>query len=160
MPEFRSIADLNRYLIKVLKDSMEDVGRAVEHKVREKIEEEVYQNPTTPSMYERTGELKNSLIHTQPKQIGNEIVTEIKHDDNLIGHYEPNQHMSVVDGRDMSVESLAEIVNFGKAGHIFGTGYWTEPRPYIEDARQEVIDENLHYNTLKKSLQSKGLKVE
>lgn len=147
------------YLKKAIRDGMEDVGKAVEYKTREKINDVVYSNPTTPDIYIRTRELENSLIHSQPTQIGNETSVEIKHEDALLGHYAPNQHMSVVNGDLLPVEALAEIVNYGKAGHIFGTGYFTEPRPYFDEARQEVLDENLHVNTLKESLISKGFTV-
>lgn len=150
---------MEAYLRKAVKDSMEDVGKAVEYKVREKINDVVYSNPTTPDIYIRTRELENSLTHSQPTQIGNETSVEIKHEDALLGHYSPNQHMSVVNGDPLSVEALAEIVNYGKAGHIFGTGYFTEPRPYFDEAKQEILDEKLHVKTLKDSLISKGFTV-
>src|SRR5665647_2793381 len=140
MPTFSNLSQLGKYLQKVVRDSMEDVGVAVEDKVREKIEEVVYNNPAQPNEYIRTHELATSLIHTQPKQTGNEITVEVKHEDDLIGHYAPNQHMSVVDGSELSVESLAEIVNYGLAGDIFGQGYWTESRScllYTSDAADE-----------------------
>ena len=159
MPTFKNLKQLEKYLQLVVKDSMEDVGREAEHKVRKKIDEMVYQNPTEPSDYERTRELKNSLVHTQPKQNGNEITVEIKHEDSLIGYYEPNQHMSVVDGSELPVDALAEIVHYGKSGKIFGEGYWTKPRPYMETAKEEIIEEKLHVKALKNSLKKKGLDV-
>lgn len=157
MPSFSNLAQLEKYLQKVVRDSMEDVGVAVEDKVREKIEDEVYQNPTQTAQYKRTHELANSLTHSQPKQTGNEITVEVKHEDDLIGHYAPNQHMSVVDGSKLSVESLAEIVNYGLSGDIFGQGYWTESRSYFSDAEKEVLDSKLHVKAMKDSLHSKGI---
>jgi len=159
MPTFSNLSQLGKYLQKVVRDSMEDVGVAVEDKVREKIEEVVYNNPAQPNEYIRTHELATSLIHTQPKQTGNEITVEVKHEDDLIGHYAPNQHMSVVDGSELSVESLAEIVNYGLAGDIFGQGYWTESRSYFSDAEKEVLDSKLHLKAMKDSLHSKGIKT-
>lgn len=160
MPSFTNLTQLEVFLKKTIKDSMEDVGKAVEYKVREKIDEVVYNSPATPDTYNRTYELKNSLIHEQPKQSGNETTVVIKHEDNLLGHYAPNQHQSVVDGSPLSVESLAEIVMQGKSGHIFGQGYWTEPRPYMDIAKEEILAENLHVTTLKSSLRSKGIMAE
>lgn len=156
---FQSLSALEVYLTKMIKDSMEDVGKKCEVVVREKIEEEVYQNPVNPSTYERTRELKNSLIHTSPVQNGSEIITEIKHETDLIGSYSPNQHMSVQTGEPF-IEPLAEVVNYGKAGHIFGEGYWTEPRPYMDDAREEIKQDKLHVQSLKESLRNKGIQVE
>ena len=161
MPVFDNLKQLEVYLLKAITDSMEDVGKAVEQKTREVIEREVYQNPTDSGLaeYERTRELKNSLIHTTPKKNNNEVTTEIKHDESNFGHYAPNQHMSVVDGRELPIDALAEIVNFGKSGKIFGEGYWTKPRPYIEITKEEVEKEKLHVKAMKESLIKKGFDV-
>jgi hypothetical protein len=160
MPEINSMSDLKKYLAKIVIDSMEDVGDVIENKLKDVIEQEVYHNPTNPEVYERTRELETSIIHTPPTQNRNEIITEVKHDDSLFGHYAPNQHVSVVDESELPVNAIAEIVNYGKAGHIFGTGYWTEPRPYMDTAKEEIIDEKLHVRALKNSLESKGIKTE
>lgn len=159
MPQFKNLTQLDVYLKKLIKNSMEDVGKVVENKTREKIDEVVYQ-ANTPSQYERTRELQNSLIHTQPKQFDNETVVEVKHDDAMFGWYEPNQHISVLSGDELPVEVLAEIVNDGKAGHIFGEGFWTKPRPYIEESLEEIKKDKLHIKAMKDSLKSKGIKVE
>ncbi len=155
MPDFKDLKSLEAYLKKAIVDSMEDVGKSAEYHVREQIEEKVYQNPTTPQDYERTRELKNSLVHTYPKVNNNEIITEIKHETNLMGSYVPNQHMSVVYDTPF-IESLAEIVNYGKAGHIFGTGYWTEPRPYMDDAKKDLKG-GLVKKYMKNALNKRGL---
>lgn len=52
-------------------------------------------------------------------------------------YYDPNiihtmdrdmgQHVSIIDGTDIR-EALADIIFLGEAGHIFGTGYWTQRR--------------------------------
>jgi hypothetical protein len=158
MSDFRNLKSLEMYLKKVIVDSMDDVGKSAEYHVRDKIEEEVYRNPITPQVYERTRELKNSLVHTHPIVNNNEIITEIKHETDLIGNYEPNQHMSVVTGEPF-IEPLAEIVNYGKAGHIFGTGYWTEPRPYINDSKKD-LENGLIKKYFKDALSKKGIKIQ
>ena len=160
MQTFNNLKQLEKYLLKVVTDSMEDVGSVGEKVSREEMEEKVYNNPSQPAMYDRTRELQNSLIHTQPVKNGNEVTVEIRHEDDLIGHYAPNQHMSVIDGRELPVDALAEIVNYGKSGHIFGEGYWTEPRPYMDSARERIENEKLHVKAMKESLRNKGLKVE
>jgi hypothetical protein len=74
-----------------------------------------------------------------------------------MGSYAPNQHMSVVYDTPF-IESLAEIVNYGKAGHIFGTGYWTKPRPYMDDAKKDLKG-GLVKKYMKDALNKHGLNV-
>lgn len=159
MPTFSSVKQLETYLKKMIQDGMEDVGKDVEYVVRENLEKEVYQNPTQPDMYKRTRELKNTLTHVNKKN-GNETTTEIKHDESLFyDNYAPNQHMNVTNGNDLPLDALVEIVNDGKAGRIFQTGYWTENRPYFHDSEKQVEKKKIPVKSLKKSLKSKGLNV-
>lgn len=159
MPTFSSVKQLETYLKKIIQDGMEDVGKDVEYVVRDNLEKEVYQNPTKPDMYKRTGELMNTLTH-KTKKVASGTEVEVKHDESMnYGNYSPNQHMSVVSGEDLPLDALVEIVNEGKAGKIFGEGAWTKKRSYFRDSQKQVEKKKIPVKSLKKSLKSKGLNV-
>ena len=85
------------------------------------------ENPNIDKQYQRTGQFKEAW-DTEVKSAGNHIEGEFKYNPNAMT---PNsllgQHASVVDG-EPSIAYLAHIIYDGAAGHIFGTGYWTQKR--------------------------------
>lgn len=158
MPNFRNLKDLERYMKKILKDSMEDAGREIEHTLRDQIDEDVY-NSYDPKEYERTRELKNSVMHTQPKEINGQIFVEIGHDYNQIySNPEKYQHASVW-GDDVS-EYLPKWINDGTIGLAFGKGAWTEPRPYMDNTKEKIKDKGLFERELKVALEKRGIKTD
>lgn len=162
MPSFKNMKQLESYMKKVLKDSMEDVGKEGEKAGKERIDVDVY-NAYNPSNsedgYDRTMELKNSFVYTHPKEINGYITTVLGHNDNLINAYSPNQHMSVLDGSDVSSE-LPKWINDGTIGYALGQGAWTQPRPYMDNLIKEIEDTQLHKKELKKALKIRGVKTD
>lgn len=145
---------------KLLKDSMEEVGVKVEKVLRDRIDEDVYSAYNNPDMsYERTRELKNSVTHTHPKEEDGQIVVKVGHDTSLINPYSPNQHMSVEDGSDVS-NYLPQWINDGTIGNIFGEGVWTKPRPYMDNTKEEIKNNNILEKELKKGLKKRGVNIE
>ena len=158
MPDFKSMKDLNKYLEKMIADSMSDVGGKIVETTQEQVQKDVY-DAYKPEEYRRTMELKNSLVFTPPIRDGEFISTTIMHDTNLIGSYAPNQHYSVVNG-DSSIHSIAEIVHDGKSGLIFGTGVWTKPRPYFLNAKDLIQKDKIHVKAMKDALGKRGINIE
>lgn len=66
--------------------------------------------------------------------------------------------MSVLDGSDVS-NYIPEIVHEGKAGHIFGSGAWTEERPYMDNTVKKLNSNKGHVKELKKLLRKSGFDV-
>lgn len=139
MATIKTWKDLEKALTKVIVHVMPAVGDKTAELVKDRIDKDVY-GAGTPSEYIRTYELRESI------EAGGKVTVskgsaeiEVGHNDTRIGSYEPNQHYSVVDGSH-SADSIAEIVHDGKSGLIFGEGFWTQKRPYMDNAAQEMKD--------------------
>lgn len=155
--DFANLDDLQKHLMKEISNAMrnEVAGEAVEV-VKDRIRKDVESHE--PALYERTGELRESVQGKEEQISKNVSRLKIDHDTSKIRPQGENQHKSVVDGRP-SNDVLPEIVHDGKSGHIFGEGFWTEPRPYMDNAKTEIETYNKHVNSLKKGLQRNGLNV-
>lgn len=138
MATVKSWSDLEKALRHARDKALEGTGEKAKELVKDRIDEDVY-SVATPSEYIRTYELRESVQPSKVNSKGDIAELEVGHDTSLIGSYEPNQHYSVIDGSS-SVDSIAEIVHDGKSGLIFGNGYWTKPRPYMDNATEEMKD--------------------
>lgn len=138
MANVKNYKDLEVALTKALAKAMPKVGDKTVELVKDRIDKDVY-GAGSPTVYERTYELRES-VEVGKISVGKSTVeTEIGHNPTEIGSYSPNQHYSVVDGSHSS-DSIAEIVHDGKSSHILGTGFWTKPRPYMDNAKKEMKD--------------------
>lgn len=62
--------------------------------------------------------------------------------------------------KDQDVRSfLAEIINEGKAGSIFGYGYWTNPRPFW-DIAMEIMEDGTVDKWIKSEFKKLGFTLE
>lgn len=112
-----------RYLQPKLRIIVETILEKITKENEELINEIVY-GAGIPEEYNRTGQFADlAWAHDITKDTTYEIDGEFKY--NSDGMYDT--HPSVVSGEDMR-EYLAEIIYNGVAGHIFGTGFWTEKR--------------------------------
>ena len=74
--------------------------------------------------------------------------------------YAPNKmmsHTSVVTGEDIRYD-LARIIYQGVAGHIFGTGAWTEPRNAF-DKLCKLLDRRELDKFIREGAKKAGLKI-
>lgn len=157
MATVKTWKELEKALMRARDKALEGTGEKAKELVKDRIDKDVY-SAGTPSVYERTYELRESVQPSKVKSTGNIAELEIGHDTSLIGSYEPNQHYSVVDGSS-SVDSIALIVHDGRSGKIFGNGYWTEERPYMSNAKEEMED-GKYREFMKEELKKQGYKVE
>ncbi len=137
--------------------ALKGAGNKTVDVVKDRVDKDVYA-VGSPTVYERTYELRESLVADDFKASGNTAEITIKHDTSQIHSTAPNQHYSVVDGSS-SVESIAEIVHDGKSGHIFGTGFWTSKRSYMDNA-VEIMKDGKYRDFMKEELKKQGYKVE
>lgn len=148
MPVFQTTNQLLNYLKLQVTASLKETGEYVESEIKEQIEHDVYS--FTPSQYERTGDLKNSVVSGEPINTGNTTSVSVGHDINLI-----HNHVSQADGMDVS-PYIPYYVNEG-AGPLFGEGFWTQTRTYIDHTIASLRNTGLHVALLRKSLQNKGI---
>ena len=138
MANVKSYKDLEIALTRALAKAMPKVGDKTAELVKDRIDKDVYATGS-PTVYERTYELRDSVEAGKITVGKSTVETEIGHNPTEIGSYEPNQHYSIVDGSHSS-DSIAEIVHDGKSSHILGTGFWTKKRPYMDNAKKEMKD--------------------
>jgi hypothetical protein len=158
MPKtFKSLDDFAKYFNnKIAPKAMKEASEKPKEMLKDNVNTDVYSYQ--PKEYERTYELRESIIATEPQNVNGKTVVEIKHDENKIHPYSPNQHMSVIYGTDFS-PYLPEAINEGNIGHVFGQGVWTEPRPYMDNTVRQMEQENTFENEAKKSLQKQGIQI-
>ena len=138
MASVKTWGQLEKALQQARDKALKGTGGKTKDLVKDKIDKDVYM-AGNPIKYERTYELRESVQPSKVESKGSIAEVKIGHDESLIGSYSPNQHYSIVDGSS-SVHSIAEIVHDGKSSHILGTGFWTKPRPYMDNAKKEMKD--------------------
>lgn len=158
--QFKSLKELEKYLQKQMIKAMNDVGEHVKNEVKSQIDEDVYSH--TPSQYERTYELRESVVNQKAVISDDKVQVIIKHDNDLIHPYpELYQHYSAKPDYtpDDYSEYVAETVHDGTSGKYFGEGFWTKPRPYMDNTVEKLKSTNSHVEEFKKSLKKQGLDV-
>ena len=159
--KINSVNDLKKmmkYIEKnAVKGALEDTGDEATELAKDRVDKDVY-GTGSPTEYVRTYELRESIEPTKAKCKDGVVELEIKHNTDKIGSYEPNQHMSVLDGSS-SVESIAEIVHDGKSGKIFGEGLWTKKRRYMDNTKEEIKN-GKYKEMMKRNLEKRGIKTE
>jgi len=136
------------YLKLQVATSLKETGEYVESEVKEQIDQDVYSY--TPSQYDRTGDLKNSVVSREPINTDNTVSVLVEHDTNLIYN-----HISQADGMDVS-PYIPYYVNEG-AGPLFGDGFWTQKRAYIDHTLNKLRSTGSHVEMLRRSLKNKGI---
>lgn len=160
--EIRTYKDLEKALKQVAKEALEESKEEMKDIVKDKVDELVY-DQYAPTIYDKTYELRDSIVADDVKEKGDTFEAEIHHDTNLI---HPNadlgQHASLID-RKSSVNNIAEIVHEGLAPNIFNDRVdyiWMYPRPYMDVAWRDIKDNNKYKDAIKRSLAKKGIKTE
>jgi len=161
MPTFNNLDDLARHLLNDLERGMMGVGQVAKKVVQERLDKDVYS--FDPSVYQRTRELRES-VDFEPSIEGKEAVVVIDHNTDMIHavgrpYYQHHSAVKSYTPQDYS-QYVAQTVNDGTSGHIFGQGFWTKPRPYMDNAFKELQSSGRHVKSLANYLRSQGYKVE
>ncbi|MED3912733.1 hypothetical protein P4597_26975 [Peribacillus simplex] len=145
MTVLKGIKDLEKYANKEIRKSLkEDVSKKLVKVAQEHVQKDVY-DEYTPKVYNRTGELMDSFVV-------NDLANGIE----------------IENTRRDGERYIPEIIEYGhdesEQGYTFAYHYpggdnYIQPRPFIENTRQQIMDESIHVNELKKSLKSKGLDI-
>lgn len=145
MTLLKGIRDLETYVNKEIKKSLkDDVGKKLVKVAQEHVQTDVY-DEYTPKVYNRTGELKESFVVNDISE-GIEIENTRRDGDRYIPEI-------IEYGHDESEQG------YTYAYHYAGGDNYIQPRPFIENTRQQIASEKIHVKELKKSLISKGLDI-
>jgi hypothetical protein len=143
MPQFNSIKQLEAYINKLAKETLQNddtVKNAVVDVMQQHVQTDVYDAYPNPKVYVRTG-LLGSEESFQRENTGEGIAI-----------YNTRQDGDVY---------IPEVIETGEGYSFRGYGYdYEKPRPFIENSRQDLRKNGQHVDALKKALKSKGLSIE
>lgn len=144
-------------LVNFFMDKLHEVAQYVADKIielnKDTIQKIVY-DVYSPIEYERNSEPFSFKNAWDGKIVSSKEMIEIDM------YYEPNKmrtHPSVLTGEDVR-EYLADIIYQGLAGHIFGTGAWTESRNAFEKLGQ-LLEKSKLDRFIREGAKKSGLKL-
>lgn len=155
--KFKNLNSLFKYLRYEFKDNLKENGKQMENIVRDYVERDVYSY--TPTKYERTYELRDSIVTREPRIYKENVSVKVEHEPDMMSN-EPDRFIhgsyfwDLTDVRFL----LPYIINEGLSGDLFGEGFWTNPRPYWTNAYNHIVSNNIFFEEFKKSLTNKGIK--
>jgi hypothetical protein len=144
-------AQLNQILLDDFKDIIEKVSKVLFQKLRDSIEEKVYDAgfPAAYIRYRDDGGLLGSFLKDNTSIDGQTVKTSIYQDAmSMVQHIEGDR-TDFVHGSEYWVMTdirsiLTDIIIQGKSGPLFGQGFWTEERdfwtPIIELLNNGEVD--------------------
>lgn len=142
---------------------MSSVAEQSEELLKINLNKYVY-NKNKPRTYIRTFQLRDSITKKTVVN-GTTITTVIYHDSNKIRPVEPyfghnatsmGQHYSTYKAKTKEYNKyVAQTVNEGSSGLVFGKGYWTERRPYFDETKREM--KKIYSKIMKKEMQKRGV---
>jgi hypothetical protein len=139
MPQFKNLNELAKYIDKMTKQSLiEHVAPIVKERMQEHVDTDVYE-AYKPKKYDRTGKLKKEI---EIQEIEDGIAITPTRTDEDTGKYIP------------------AIIESGKGYTYSGYGYaYEQPRPFVQNTKEEILHEGIHKKELVKSLKNKGLNI-
>jgi len=151
---FETLSQLEQFIKSQVKESAKDLGKYIAEETKQQIDNDIYQS-YSPSVYERTYELKESIKSKTEKESKNNIEIVIEHDENAM------HHTSIVTGENVGSE-LADWIQRGQVPNIFNNNSypWTQPRPYMENTVEKLENNKGHVKELKRLLRQKGIDSE
>lgn len=163
MKTFNNLNKLFSHINKQIEKSMTGVGEEARKILSDYMEREWY-NSYSPSNYERSWELLNSISVSSPKKISNTWQVEIYFDTTKIHPYstpdgEWNKHMSLngdtsYNGKSIS-EWLIEWIEYGQNSPIYS---WDGVH-MISYTKAELMFTKKHLNRIMDELQKQGIKA-
>ena len=138
MTTIRNMNQLKAYVKKQTQEILYERRSVFESVAQDHVQNDVY-DKYDPTMYQRTGKLKESF---KTDRVDNGIAIDNTRSE---------------DGRD-----IAEIV---EKGHYDSEGYnyvkkgasYLFPRPFMQNTKQEIKDRNLHVTELQRGLKARGI---
>lgn len=158
-------SQLEKYLVKILKECLQEVADKVNYRLRYHVDSDVYierNNYYANGTGQPTYELRESITTDKITQSGNELSTKVFHDKEKMS-LSPDDfiHGSRYwkDGVTDIREILPKIIDQGLSGGLFGEGFWTEERPYFTNTLKELESQGLIKKWFKEALNKRGIKT-
>lgn len=164
MISFQNESSIKNFLQPKIEIIVNEILDGIKEWNEKEIERVVY-SKGTPIYYERTdpGENFESAWNSEIKESNKNFVDGefyYSPDDMYLGDEIDGKHSSVLTGEDIR-PYLAEIIYGGKAGRIFGRGFWTKKRDaWRELLRIARVDGPKMKSWINKGAKKAGLKIE
>jgi len=166
MTQINSFKQLEQVLLQKIADALNEVAQKAEKLLKEHVETDVYDVGTGigrehyyDSSKKPTGQLRDSVVHSNPEVKGGEITAKVYHDKDLM-EFEPDTYLhgshyfSPEDVREM----LPYFIDSGSTGSIFGPKWKGLMRPYFSNTKKE-IEEGLLTKWWVEALNKRGIQV-
>lgn len=153
---FSNLKQLEQYIIQQVNSSLkQEMSEMVKEKISDHVKSDVYDVYPNPVMYERRDFVNGSLGD------------ETRMDSHLI----QNGVLEVVDNADFNHPFAYNHGGYGdintskSLSYNIEMGYgsmeedWNEPRPFVENTREEIRSKRLHTQIMKSALKARGLNV-
>lgn len=163
--QISSFDQLEKILIPIIKECLEEIGNKANEVLREHIDKDVYQAGRQTNYYaygtsQPTFTLRDSITTSKVKTNGNLSEISIYHDKNKMD-FDPDNFIhgsrywkdGVTDIRDI----LPMIINDGLSGNLFGEGWWQNPRPYWSNALIELQQQGKIREWFIQALKKRGI---
>lgn len=143
-------AEIQKQVNSVLQKEMAEM---VKEKISDHVKSDVYDVYPNPIMYERRNFHNGSLGDEErmDSYLIEDGVLEVV--DNADFNHPFAYNHNGYGGVDLD-KSLAFNIEYG-----YGNFPWSKARPFIENTREEIKNNNLHIKTMKSALKTKGLEV-
>ena len=156
--------DVKRWLQPKIEIIVEEILKGIKEWNEKEIDRVVY-SKNSPSIYQRTYEFRDDAWDGDiTKSTIDEVDGTFEYLPNRITTVEQGVHASIISDYgelDDIRPYLAEIIYEGLAGHIFGTGFWTEKRDaWSELLRIARVDGPKMKTWIKNGARRAGLKIE
>lgn len=155
---FSNTKEMEQVFSVAMKSTIDNITEFMEHEIKDEINNE--QIGKNGVMYESTGEFHDAWKSTKAVGYNNDFTGKMEYDPDMIHTIDPENFIhgsNEFKVNDVS-EFLPNIIFEGKAGKLFGQGFWTEPR----DAWTPMLkttDRNFA-KLLKQNLRQYGIKIQ
>ena len=123
---FETVDALESYILSRINVAIQEAQAKVYEVIHEFVKK--YYAEYSPSMYERTYQLYNSLVKSEIKQSGNGYTAEIYFDVGLLDYHMKRIHGIEVPNKGWSEEkTLSAAAHGSHGGWVSGTAIWDEP---------------------------------
>jgi hypothetical protein len=160
MPQFKTIAEMNLYILKQLEQSMRILANDVKSMIKDYIQKNLYSS-YIPQEYQRTGDFLESLdVRVTTK--GNEVEAEIFFNTDYIHMNEVegntwNQHMSVDGSETWSGASVAEWIPYFIEWGTHNSLWDRDGLHSMDTIRKYIESTDYHLKEIMKLLKAKGI---
>ena len=158
MKEISSYSGLEAILIGIIQEALEGVRKKVEEQMKLNIDIDVYE-ANTPNQYDRTYQLKDSVMTTDVKTVKGGGSFYLQHDTSKIKYAPLYQHGSPSKKWGDVSKLIPEIIAFNLSGDWFNDGWWQNRDSYYLDTLEDLQDKGMLSKWFKEELRNRGVEI-